>query len=385
MSSMLIHGGTIVDPEAAGPAPGDILVRDGTVVAIGEIEEREADAADERFDAGGLYLSAGWIDIHTHVFDHSGAATRLEADRVGVEQGVACVVDAGSSGGATADGFPAAVRETQRTPAFALINVGSPGLPREAYGAGGHSSRPDLVSLEATVKAAERHAQWVRGIKVQASASHAAPFGIEAVKIAREAADLTGLPVMAHIGNAPPALDETLSLLREGDIVTHAYHGKAGGALTSDGRALPALREAVDRGVLIDIGHGRSSFAFATCERALAEGLPVHSISTDLHRGNVDRHVVSLARTMSKLMLLGLSLQAVVRAVTLAPARALRLDGDGFGSLAVGRPAHVTAFRLRDEPIDLEDATGEVRRAERWIDPVAVWVHGERHDRTAPI
>ena len=190
---------------------------------------------------------------------------------------------------------------------------------------------------------------------------------------------------MAHIGNAPPMLDETLSLLHEGDIVTHAYHGKVGGALTRDGRALPALREAVDRGVSFDIGHGRSSFAFATCERALEEGLPVHSSSTDIHRGNVDRYVVSLARTMSKLMLLGLSLEAVVRAVTLSPARALRLDGDGFGSLATGRPAHVTAFQLREEPLELEDATGELRRAERWIEPVGVWVHGERHDRTAQV
>jgi len=45
---MLIHGGAIVDPEAGSPALGDILVRDGVVAAIGAIEEREADAADER-------------------------------------------------------------------------------------------------------------------------------------------------------------------------------------------------------------------------------------------------------------------------------------------------------------------------------------------------
>jgi dihydroorotase len=383
MPSTLIHGGTIVDPMAASPAPGDILVRDGMVAALGKVDEAETSTADERFDASGLYLSAGWIDIHTHVFDHSGAATRLEADRVGVEQGVACVVDAGSSGGATADAFPGAVRETQRTQTFALINVGSPGLPREVYEGGGHSSRPDLVSLEATVNAAERHAEWVRGIKVQASSSHCGMLGIEAVKIARKAGDLTGLPVMAHVGNAPPVFDETLSQLHEGDIVTHAYHGKVGGALTRGGVALPALREAVDRGVLMDIGHGRSSFAFATCERALEQGLPVHSISTDIHRGNIDRYVVSLARTMSKLMLLGLTLEAVVHAVTLAPARALHLDADGFGALATGRPAHLTAFRLREDPLDLEDSTGEIRRTERWIEPVAVWVHGERHDRTA--
>jgi dihydroorotase len=190
---------------------------------------------------------------------------------------------------------------------------------------------------------------------------------------------------MAHIGNAPPVLDETLSLLRAGDIVTHAYHGKIGGALSRHGEALPALRDAVERGVIVDIGHGRSSFSFATCEQALAEGLPVHTISTDIHRGNIDRYVVSLARTMSKLMLLGLSLEEVVSAVTVTPAQALRLDRDGHGTLAVGRSAHITIFRIRDEPIELEDSTGETRTAEQWLDPLAAFSRGERFDRDLPI
>ncbi|MCH8199865.1 MAG: hypothetical protein IIA54_07350 [Chloroflexi bacterium] len=274
------------------------------------------------------------------------------------------------------------VHETQRTPVYALVNVGSPGLPNLG---GGHSSRPELVSLAETVEAVERNAGWVRGIKVQASASHVGMFGIEAVKVARKAADLTGLPLMAHVGNAPPVFDETLSLLKAGDIVTHVYHGKIGGALTRDGAALPALREAVERGVIVDIGHGRSSFSFDTCERALAEGLPVQSISTDIHRGNVDRYVVSLARTMSKLMLLGLSLLEVVRAVTVTPSRALRLDADGFGGLTVGGPAHMTVFRVREETIELEDAEGVVRAAEQWIEPVTVFSSGERFDCDAPV
>ncbi len=383
MTTTLIHGGTLIDVENGTSAPGDILIRDGQVVALGAVEPAQADTTEERFDATGCYVSPGWIDIHTHVYNHGVfSSSRVDADRVGVQQGVACLVDAGSSGAVTVDAFPRFVHETQRTPTYALINIGSPGLPNLG---GGHSSRPELVSLERTVEAAERHAGWVRGIKVQASASHCGMFGIEAVKIARKAAELTGLPLMAHVGNAPPVLDETLSLLRPGDILTHAYHGKIGGALMRDGSALPALREAVERGVIVDIGHGRSSFSFATCEQALAEGLPVQSISTDIHRENIDRYVVSLARTMSKLLLLGLDLAEVVRAVTVTPARALRLDRDGFGTIAVGGPAHLTVFRMQNEPLELEDATGEVRVAEQWFDPVAAFVGGAHFERDAPI
>ena len=383
MTSTLIHGGTLIDVEAGSSTAGDVLIRDGIVVAIGNVPEDEAAAADERFDASSCHVSPGWIDIHTHVYNHGIFATsRLDADRVGLGQGVTCLVDAGSSGAVTIDAFPRVVHETQRTPVYGLVNVGSPGLPNLG---GGHSSRPELVSLAATVEAVERHAGWVRGIKVQASSSHAGMFGIEAVKIARKAADLTGLPVMAHIGNAPPVLDETLSLLQPGDIITHSYHGKIGGALSRHGEALPALREAIDRGVIVDIGHGRSSFSFATCEQAIAEGLPVQTISTDIHRGNIDRYVISLARTMSKLMLLGLSLEDVVRAVTTTPARVLRLDRDGFGTLSTGRPAHITVFRLREEAIELEDSEAETRTAEQWLDPIAAFSHGERFDRDLPI
>ena len=382
MTAALLAGGAIVDPLAGTTARGDVLSRDGVVAALGAVAP--ADASDvERIDVSGCLLAPGFVDIHAHVFGRPGvASSRLPADRVGVRQGVACLVDAGSAGAATIDDLPAVVHATQRTPVYALVNVGSPGLPEAA---GGHSSRPELVSLEATVRAVERHRDWVRGVKVQASHSHTGTYGLTAVAVAREAADRTGLPLMMHIGNAPPALDAALRYLREGDIVTHAYHGKAGGALTSGGAPLPALVEAVARGVIVDVGHGRSSFAFATAERALAAGLPVHTISTDIHRGNVDGPVVSLARTMTKLMLLGLSLEQVVRAVTLAPARALRLDGDGFGTLAVGRPAHVTLFRVRDGPYALADATGEVRVADRRIEPLAVYVGGERFAVDAPI
>lgn len=383
MPTTLIHGGTLMDVEAGSRATGDVLMRDGRVVAFGEVGAREAASADRRHDASGLFVAPGFIDIHAHVYNHGVfATTRLDADRVGVRQGVACLVDAGSSGALTIDAFPRFVHATQRTRVYALVNIGSPGLPNLG---GGHSSRPELVSLEGVVRAVERHPGWVRGVKVQASKSHAGLLGIEAVKLASKAAELAGVPLMAHIGNAPPVLDDTLSYLRPGDIVTHAYHGKVGGALARGGEALPAFRDAVERGVIVDIGHGRSSFSFRTAERAFGEGLPVHTISTDIHRGNVDGPVVSLARTMSKLMLLGLSLDDVVRAVTLTPARALRLDHDGFGRIASGAPAHLTLFRLRDESVELEDAEGERRMAKCWIEPVAVYVDGERFDVSAPI
>jgi dihydroorotase len=381
VTTTLIHGGTLIDAVTATSAPGDVLIRDGVVAGLGAVE---APDVDERFDASGMYVSPGFIDGHSRGW--SGNRTReqnLRADQFGVEQGVAAIVESGSAGAPTVDEFPAGMIEGAATRVFGAINIGSSGAPNLE---GGHSASWQYVSLTKTVEAVERHREWVRGIKVQASSSHTGLLGIEAVKIAGKAAELTGLPLMAHIGNAPPMLDEVLALLRHGDIVTHTYHGKVGGVLDGDGQVIPALRDAVDRGVWIATSHGRSSYSFDVAEEAVTrQGMPLHIVSTDMHPGNIEHYSRSLAHNMTKTLMLGLSIEQVVQAVTYNPARAWRLDADGFGTLAVGRPAHVSVFRVHDEPLEVHDTLDQVRTAPRWVDPVAVWVDGQRHDRTASI
>ena len=376
MTTLKLSGGQVFDVDAGTIGAADVHIEDGIVV------DALAGEADQVIDLGGAYVAPGFIDLHTHVFSHPLFATsRLEADRIGVEQGVACVVDAGSSGAATIDAFERFVRKTQTTAAFAFINIGSPGLPNLG---GGHASRPELCDLPGTVRAFERH-DWLVGVKVLASASHTGSFGLEAVKLARKAAELVDRPLMLHVGNAPPLIDDVLDLLRPGDIVTHTYHGKIGGVLGYADAVIPAFREAVERGVVVDIGHGRSSFCFRVCETALAQGMPVHTISSDLHRGNVDRYAVSLARTMTKLRALGMPLMDVVRAVTKNPATAVGLDRRGFGTIRPGQRACLTVFDERDEPMDIEDATGDKRQAPSRIETRGVVLGDRYYERTQPL
>ena len=400
MALTLIRGGQIYDATTHTFVAGDVLLDGATIAAVGPGDASSGTSAIAQssvlgpagvgqnaaggitvIDAAGAYVSAGFIDSHTHIFDHPLFRTRrLAADRIGVQQGVACCVDAGSFGAITVDAFPRFVHETQHTRAYAFINIGSPGLPN--LGAG-HTSRPDLCDLPGVVKAFDRHGDWLLGVKVLASASHTESFGEQAVKMAIKAAELVDLPVMLHIGNAPPVIDDVLDMLRPGDIITHVYHGKVGGVLTYKDRVLPAFRAAIARGVYADIGHGQASFSFRTCERALEQGMPVHAISSDLHAGNVDKYAFSLARTMTKLLTLGLSLADVVRAVTTTPAKMLRLDARGFGTLAVGAPAHVTVFDVLQESHEIEDAERDKRVATQWIQPRGVFVSGTWHARTA--
>ena len=113
--------------------------------------------------------------------------------------------------------------------------------------------------------------------------------------------------------------------------------------------------------------------------------MPVHTISSDLHRGNVERHAVSLARTMTKLRALGMPLVDTVRAVTVNPARAAGLEERGFGRLRAGDPARVTVFDEVAEDTEIEDATGEVRTATRRIETRGVAVGSRYFERTQPL
>jgi dihydroorotase len=378
MTKTLIENGKVYDAESHTFQKRNVLIDGNRIVSI----DNNRGNADVTFDATDVLVTPGLIDLHCHIFNHPEQPSRLPADRIGTGQGVTCLLDTGSTGGDTLDEFRELVVESQKTHTFALCNIGSPGKhgPRS-----GHAAKPELVSIEKTVRAIERNRDYTLGVKVLASSSHTGLMGIEAVKMARKAAEITGTPLMAHIGNAPPVIDDILDLLRPGDIVTHAYHGKAGGVLGFDNQVIPAFKAAVERGVHVDIAHGRSSFSFRTCETALEQGMPVHSISSDLHRGNIEVCVLSLARTMSKFRLLGLSLEDIVLATTYTPACAVGLDEHGFGKLEVGGTANVSLIRETEKAVEVEDADGERRTTQTWIEPVGCIVDGSYFRTEEPI
>jgi dihydroorotase len=64
--SLLIKGGHLIDPAAKINAPMDVLLRDGRVAEIAPHNRIRA-SADEKFDARGLIVSPGFIDLHVHL------------------------------------------------------------------------------------------------------------------------------------------------------------------------------------------------------------------------------------------------------------------------------------------------------------------------------
>ena len=82
MSSILIHGGTIIDPSTGVHASGDVLVRDGLIedIALGSPLEKNA---DRMIDAHGCLVTPGLIDPHVHLREPAEGQQHRETIAIG--------------------------------------------------------------------------------------------------------------------------------------------------------------------------------------------------------------------------------------------------------------------------------------------------------------
>ncbi len=69
MSDLLIRNGTIVDGTGAPPVRGDVAIEGDRIVAV---DSDLSSTGSPDFDATGLLVTPGWVDIHTH---YDGQAT----------------------------------------------------------------------------------------------------------------------------------------------------------------------------------------------------------------------------------------------------------------------------------------------------------------------
>ena len=117
---------------------------------------------------------------------------------------------------------------------------------------------------------------------------------------------------MVHIAHGPPEVERVLDELRPGDIVTHCAT-PASMALVRDGRVLDAALRAVRRGVVLDLGHGSGGFSFAAAEALLEAGAGPAVISSDAHQLSVNGPMFDLPTCLTKLLALGMPLEAAIK------------------------------------------------------------------------
>lgn len=340
MKKLLIKNGLLLSPEdGLYQMKKDILIENGKIVKIADQIDTEA----EIVDCTDCMVTPGLIDIHTHCF--ADASLGIAPDTLGIERFATTILDAGSSGAYNFEQFKEKYIDQAKTRVFALLNVSKEGLiaPHEL-------DSLEKIDRDAIAKIIKQYPDQIVGLKARASASVVGEMGITPIQIAAEIAQEVNRPLMVHVGNYPPSLQEVLDLLNKGDIVTHAYHGKKGNILDEEGKIIKSAIKARDRGVLFDIGHGSASFCFDVFKQALSLDFDCDLISTDLHVENYNGPVNHLPDVMSKMLECQESLENIIRKVTSVPADHYQLKGLGhlkegyYGDLSIMKlvPSHRT-------------------------------------------
>lgn len=138
---------------------------------------------------------------------------------------------------------------------------------------------------------------------------------------------------------------------------------------------IPEALEALERGVLFDVGHGTASFSYRTITRFKERYSCPFTISTDIYIDNYVKPVGSLMKTMSKLLSIGYSLNDVVKSVTSRAAKAIGLAEQG--TLKLGTRADLTIFTIAEREEDLVDSEGEIMKVRRVLQPRMTVKDGE--------
>jgi dihydroorotase len=371
--SFVLKGAHVIDSEQGIDRVADVHVADGKIAFVGTSDTAPG---AKIVDVSGHYLSAGWVDIHVHAYGTLGFAN---PDTVGVYQGVTSFIDAGGPGIGVLDQFMELLGDLE-TSLYAGAFIRPMGLLGLNFIEGNVRTLGE-VPITKWLDFAKEHHDMLRYIKCNAIGD----YGPGTLKLTKGLAEILGLPLYMHIGEFqmqnPEHLlaPEAFRIAEAGDMITHLYHGNLGQVIDDTGKVLPVVREAERRGVIFDLGFGGYNFSWDVAEKAFAQDLVPHTISSDLQQFNVVRPVKSLANVMSAVVRLGMSMKDVVDRVTCAPAKAVHLE-DRAGSLKPGLPADITVFRVESGEYDISDCYTKVRRADQRIVPLITFKNGKRFD-----
>ena len=372
---LILVGGRVVDPASGTDAALDIATGGGRIVAVGP-DLGAAHPGARVVDVSGCVVTPGLIDLHVHVIPGLGNFC-VEPDDAGVHRGVPIVVDGGTSGTATinlAQDWLAAAEP--RTKVLSFVDPCVLYLATHDFICHKLEIANDTRNLDLDAAAAALELPDVVGFKVRVCHTgdpSVSPFLEGAKSVAGDH------PIMVHLGRFPhtPSVSTPtlLDALRPGDIITHAFRGASGAMDAVTGEVVPQFREAVERGVRLDIGHSATDFRFRDARRLMAAGYHADTVSTDMNVFNIDRPVVSLAETMSKMLALGEDLSTVVAMATVEPARSIHREHE-YGTLEVGRGAEVSVLRLVEGDAQLTDGYETVEATQRLV-PVGCVRAGE--------
>ncbi|MEZ5402890.1 MAG: amidohydrolase/deacetylase family metallohydrolase [Bryobacteraceae bacterium] len=357
---IVLKGGHVIDPANNIDAIRDVAIAGGKIARVAE--NIPASEAKKAVDAKDRFVAPGLIDLHFHSFGYSGA---IFPDDTALVAGTTTVVDAGGPGYRTVADFKKKIVAVSTTRVLGLINIAG-------YGMTGSVSEDNVEDMlpDKTAAAIKANRDVIVGIKV----AHFGKPGWDALKRGIEAGRLADVPVMVDdkiFTNAGrTSREKLLDVMRPGDMHTHMYNDRQVEIVSRfNGKVQDYAIEARRRGVLFDLGHGGGSFLWPVATAAARQGFWPDTISTDLHSSSIMIQQSDMPNCMSKLMLLGMTLQDAVKKSTEMPARAIHRFPE-IGTLGEGREADVAVLAMRDGVFAFKDAWGKKRLGTKKLENV---------------
>jgi dihydroorotase len=373
----ILTGGRVFDPRTGQDSPQDVRIEDGRIAAVGPRLEVPPTATELRLR--GALITPGLIDLHVHAYP--GATTLgVEPDSVGVQAGVPTIVDVGSTGAYSFEGFRRFVVEWAATRMFAFLNFSATGILKSSLAELGSPAHLDGA---AALRVIHEHRDLIRGIKVRATRAATGPMGIDAIRQARQVAREAEVPLLIHVGEPRGVPEDTdtltaaaLDLLDPGDIVTHGLTARVGGLFDRQTQLIPQARAALERGVRFEVGHGSNNVSYPLLRAAREQGLQFDAISSDVNTGNTNQRVFNLPIVLSKFVAAGVPLAEVLTGATLGPARLLGLPEP---LVEVGAPADLSVLELLEGEWSFVDSEGELATSNILISPIMAFRAGHLH------
>lgn len=364
---LMLKGGHVIDPSQGINQVMDLGIKAGCIADLGV--GLDSTESVEVKDVSGKFVCPGLVDLHGHWYE--GSIYGIDP-QIGLNHGVTTVVDAGTTGYVNFPEFRRQTIDRARVRILAFLHISCLGLhtPFAEELRDLRYARP-----RETAVVIDKNREIAVGVKIRLG-SMTGEHSLEALGLALEAAEGVSLPLMVHISKGVKLL-ETLKRLRPGDIITHCFQGRGDGIIQPDtGLLFPQIIEARKAGVIFDVGHGCGSFSWETARKAFEYSFYPDTISTDLHRYCVgDPFHVSLLGTMSKFLLLGMTLEEVIFKTTFNPAKVLGKENE-LGTLHQGAAADVLVFDIELGEFSFIDTHFEVLKGERRLRPILVIRNG---------
>jgi dihydroorotase len=377
---LLLKGGEVIDPSQDLHRRGDVAFREGRVAAIEP--DIAASTAGEVIDVSGYLVTPGLIDIHGHFF-YRGWPGAVDPDTACLPSGVTTGVDAGSTGWGNYQALKTYILDPSDTQLYAFVHLAATGLTSLTARIG-ELQNLAFAQIDQAIQCIDENRGDVLGIKVRID--HRATGeanALPALEMAREVANATRSKMMVHVSGTPMPLVRIFDLMRPGDIATHILNGYAHNILDGNGRIRPEVREARERGIILDVGHAGVHFDLNVGRAAVSQSFWPNTLSTDIHHPPPGRVVYDLLGVMSTFLALEMPLDAVIASVTANAAAAIDQSGE-LGTLRVGSIGDAAVLHLQEGAYTFVDAAQNqvqasqrltsvltVKDGKRWRQPVA--------------